>query len=72
MAEITFKAAFGNEVKTVRLTQPHGGQGNYHIMIDNFYSGVIVRTHTGFLVYLNNVELLTSADLEALLERIEL
>ncbi|WP_316828092.1 hypothetical protein [Pedobacter miscanthi] len=69
MSKIEFKAAFGDEIKNVELSQPNGGSGSYDIMIDRFYRGSINHTMDGWKVYFNTDQF-TAADAEILIDTV--
>lgn len=71
MARISFEAYCGEEVWSVELSQPNGGGGGFHIIIDRFYCGQIVMTSQGWRGYPNEKSELTWADMLVLIEMIE-
>jgi hypothetical protein len=68
---IRFKAHCGNDVWDVELSQPSGGGGSFHIVIDNYYCGQIVKTSEGWRGYPNTKSRLTWADMLVFIEMIE-
>ncbi|MGN8055653.1 hypothetical protein ACTJKN_05220 [Pedobacter sp. 22163] len=69
MAEIIFKAAFGNEEKIVELSTPNGAGGVYYFIIDNFYQGKVHEMMHGYRVSLQNPDPdYTQADFDILID----
>ena len=68
MKEIIFKASFGKEDKTVKFVQASGSNGSYHIMIDNFYCGMLIKNENGYRGAFNDKYDFTTADIEILIE----
>ena len=69
MKKIEFDAVFGNEVKKVEISQPHGtGQFGLHLMINNHYCGTLVRQNGEWIAHLNDKSLpeFTSTDIHIL------
>lgn len=71
LVSISFIGAFPDGDKLVSISSPNGGGSSktYHLMIDNFYWGVIGYYTTGWHVRLQNTNPDYSAgDLEPLLD----
>ncbi|WP_316801433.1 hypothetical protein [Pedobacter frigidisoli] len=43
LISIKFIGAFPDGDKVVEVSAPNGGGGNYHLMINNFYYGSIIK-----------------------------
>lgn len=71
MIPIEFTATFGHVQKTVRLTQPLGGSGGYHLYIDGFYQGEIVKVQGEWVGHLGREPVITGDDIGVLGEIIE-
>ncbi|MGN7988680.1 hypothetical protein ACTJKC_15130 [Pedobacter sp. 22226] len=67
MSKIEFKAAFGDEIKDVELSQPNGGGSGYHILVDKFYRGSIHQSIGGWRVDFNTDQF-TAADADILID----
>lgn len=70
MGTIVFDAIIGNETKQVRLTQPQGSGGVYHIMVGDHFHGVVTKMLDGWHVYPNIKSWLTVEDCEAILAEV--
>jgi hypothetical protein len=71
MEEIIIPAWYGNEMKTVVITQPNGAGGSFQILIDKFYQGVLLKAQGEWKVYLNSRSQLTSDDISILTDLAE-
>lgn len=71
MTSIEFTATFGHVQKNVRLSQPTGGAGGYHLFIDGFYQGEIVKLKGEWVGHLGREPVITGDDIGALGEIIE-
>jgi hypothetical protein len=71
MADIEVTITFGNQRRKVSIIQPSGAVGSYHIMIDNYYIGQIVRQQEEFLAFLNRYPDLTGDDIQIIFDMIE-
>ncbi|MRG45484.1 hypothetical protein GFS24_10180 [Chitinophaga sp. SYP-B3965] len=71
LESIEFTAVFGDEHKKVRLSEPNGGGGGYHIYINNYYHGTIKKVNYEWVGHLNRASELTSADISILADIIE-
>ncbi|KLT63896.1 hypothetical protein [Pedobacter sp. BMA] len=54
LISIKFIGAFPDGDKVVEISAPNGGGGNYHLMINNFYYGSIIKYTTGWKVVFQN------------------
>lgn len=54
----------------LELYQPHGMQGNYHVMIDGYYKGSIYYTTLGWIASVRT-EVLDGNDIGELVEMIQ-
>lgn len=63
---LEFDAAFGNEVKKVKLMNPFGSGDGYHVIIDNYYKGIIVKIGGRWIGHLNPKSCMTAADIDIL------
>jgi hypothetical protein len=54
---------YGEEKKTVVVTQPNSASGTFQILIDRYYHGQITRYNGKWIAYLNSKSDLTSNDL---------
>ncbi|WP_231464734.1 hypothetical protein [Pedobacter sp. Leaf132] len=68
--DLIFSGAFGSKTCTVRLTAPHGGGYQYHIMIDDYYVGALQK-RSGKWCWLNMPSSFTSADRDLLIARFQ-
>lgn len=48
---IEFEATFGDDKKQVKLLQPHGTGGNWHVYIDNYYKGSLLNIGGEWAMY---------------------
>lgn len=73
MREISFKTTFGDQVKTVRITQPFGMAGVCQLLIDHYYQGQFVKYRDvwEWRPQDENKDPLTPEDVAALIQRIE-
>lgn len=70
MQEIVFQASFGDERKTVRLTQPDGmGSETWKVLIDNYYKGGLWKRGDSWVCY--GTHSFTFEDIQILGEIIE-
>lgn len=53
----------------VEVTQPLGSGGGFHVMVDRYYQGAIVRRPDGWCAYLKSA-LLTGDDVRVILDMI--
>ena len=60
-----------NVQKTVILSQPNGNSGSYHIYLENYFHGQIVRYSGKWTAVKNAKSELTEAHLEQLVELVE-
>lgn len=67
---IRFKASFPEGDKIIEISSPNGGGGNtYHLMVDNYYWGIIGKNLYGWKVTLQNPNSEYSAgDLQPLID----
>lgn len=63
MDAIEIIGAFGDERKTVRISQPNGAWPSYHIMIDNYYHGNLTKLDGEWVSHLNGNSYLTTEDI---------
>lgn len=61
----------GEKEIVVQLSQPLGSGGGYHIMIDNYYNGIVCKTLHGWKVYLNPNSILSEEDAKAIIEAVQ-
>lgn len=69
LKQIEFEAVFGDTVKKVEISQPHGtGTFGLHLMIDKHYCGKLVKLNGEWIAHLNDksVPEFTSTDIEIL------
>lgn len=70
--DIEFLAPFGYEYKKVRISKPHGcGGALYHIYIDNFYHGMLIKLKNDWLASVNDLSSITGDDILILREIIQ-
>ena len=70
--EIVVIGAFGNSTKTIKITQPSGAGGIYHISTDNWHEGEIIKTERyDWQMRFNTRSYLTGNDLDILADMIE-
>lgn len=52
MPSLSYSATFGDQVKTIDITQisGSGGEATWHVFIDRMYQGIVIRKE-GELVY---------------------
>lgn len=50
LVNIEFIGAFPDGDKVVKVTSPNGGGNHYHLMVDNFYWGIINNSLNGWRV----------------------
>jgi hypothetical protein len=67
---IEFVGSFPEGDRIVKISTPNGGGGNcYHLMVDNFYWGIIAYQLGGWRVILqHNDNLYSSGDLQPLID----
>ena len=70
MKSIQLKGVIGDQDVTVELTQPNGSGDLYHIMVDRYYNGMIVKRNGEWAVFLNENSKLSSEDVEVILEAV--
>lgn len=69
MQQIVFKATFGDEVKTVRLSQPNGMGGEiWFVIVNNYHWGEMWKRGDSWVCYDTD---LTTEDIQILGEIIE-
>lgn len=66
-----FKAAFGDQTKTVEITAPFGNNGILHLYIDKHYYGQIIKRLDKWDLREQNHSFITAADRDILLEIVE-
>ena len=67
-----FIASFGDHDRFVSLSKPYGGGGSiYHIMIDDYYFGVVQLREGKWMVLLQNKGDMTIDDTDAISDLIE-
>jgi hypothetical protein len=74
MKQIEFEAVFGNKVKKVIISQPHGtAQYGLQLTIDNYYCGSIVKQNEKWIAHFTDKSLLqfTADDIQILGEIID-
>jgi len=68
---ITFDAYYGDEKKVVEISEVFGaGAGTYHLLIDCFFQGSLVKRNGEWRLN-SNTNLLTSTDIQILGEVID-
>lgn len=69
--DIIFLAAYGEEYKVVKLASPNGSGSNcYHIMMDDFYFGMLVKRFKWDVCFQNYTDQYTQAELDTLIEKL--
>ncbi|KQS36859.1 hypothetical protein [Pedobacter sp. Leaf194] len=69
--DVIFIAGFGNEHKVVKLTSSNGRDGNiYHIMMDNYYSGMIIKRLKWDVCFQIYTDEYTQAEVDTLIGRV--
>lgn len=71
MKEIEVIGSFGDETKTIRIAQPHGAAGIYHISTNHWHDGVLHKVNGEWCGYFNARSYLTGNDIMILAELIE-
>lgn len=68
---LEFVGAFPDGDKVVKITSPSGGGNQYHLMVDNFYWGIINKSLNGWRVafQLSNSDY-SAGDLQPLIDLI--
>lgn len=72
MKEIIFLAAFSEQQKEVRVTQPNGAGNDFQVFVEKYYQGVLVKLKGEWVGHLNPNSLLTADDILILGEMIDL
>ena len=55
MKELTIDAAFGDKIKKVVVSQPHRtAAAGLHLMMDNYYCGLLIKREGKWTAYLND------------------
>ena len=55
MKEIELEVLFGNEIKGIKIYAPHDAARVYHVTINNYFNGQLVKTELfGWEIYLNH------------------
>jgi hypothetical protein len=71
MKPIEIAAVYGDEYKTLTITQPNGAAGTLHISINRYHQGTISRVNNEWVAHLNQPIELTGDDILILVEMIE-
>lgn len=53
MKDIKFTAVYGDETKEVELSNPLGGGSGYHVYIDRYYTGTIIKRNGKWAGFFN-------------------
>lgn len=69
--KIEFTAHYGDQLKQVELSTPYGGGDGYHVYIDRYYNGVIVKLNGEWVGHFNPKSELQAFDIEILGEMID-
>jgi len=64
-------ATYGDEYKTLNITQAQGAGGIFQIYIDRYYHGTISKVKNEWVTHLNEPSELTGDDISILVEMIE-
>lgn len=68
---IEFRGCFPNGDLWVEVSMPSGGGGNYHLVVDKFHWGIIIKYKEGWRVVLQNPNSdYTAGDLQPLIDLI--
>ena len=69
MKSIAFMGQFGNEYLPVRISPVGGSNGQYHVLVNKFYQGSVVRMESGeWLAHLSNSYISSGDDLEVIID----
>jgi hypothetical protein len=68
---ITLICDFAGDKKTVEVTQPNGASGAWHVMIENYFQGQIVKNNGEWVAYLQKGTILTGDDVSVVIDMIE-
>lgn len=72
MAPIKLTAWFGKDLLHIEISAPLGAANIYHVMINNFYEGQLVRSETyGWGIHLHPNTILQGDDVSVIIEMIE-
>ena len=71
MKDIETIAVYGDEYKTLTITQPNGAAGIFHISIDRYHQGRLFKANGGWIAHFNEPFELTGDDILVLVEIIE-
>ena len=71
MDTIEIDTVFGEMPAHIEITSPMGAGGIYHVMINKFYNGQIIRTQSGLSVYLHPETILQGDDVSVIIGFIE-
>jgi len=66
--DIELTITFGNQPRNVKITQPLGSGGGYHLFIDNYFQGSILPQDGKLVAHLNQRSIITVDDLEVIFE----
>jgi len=68
---IQFTAPFGDETKTVKISETIPGSGSYQVYVDNFYQGSLRKINGEWNGFLNARSELSYEDIQAAGERVD-
>lgn len=69
--DIELPYTVGDYQTVLKLEQPYGSGGGYHIYLDKRYHGQICKMSDGWHVYINPNSELSSDDIQIILEAVE-
>jgi hypothetical protein len=71
MDKIEINTYFGDKSTHVEIAAPMGAGGIYHVMLDKYYNGQIMKSHNGWRVNLYPTTILQGDDVAVIIELIE-
>jgi hypothetical protein len=62
MDKIEIDTFFGDRPTHVKIAAPMGAGGIYHVMVDKYYNGQLMKSHYGWRVHLHPTTILQGDD----------
>jgi len=69
--DIEFEIIIGDQAKHVRLSIPNGAGGGYHVYVDKYYYGKVIKRNGQWIGLMNTKSDLTTDDIQEIGEIIE-
>ena len=68
MDKIEIDTYFGDKPTHVEIAAPMGAGGIYHLMVDKYYNGQVMKSHNGWRIQLHPTTTLQGDDVVVIIE----